>query len=146
MPKPATSGNSATIALHFFYVEIAGEVWPQTVKSIGFEKAQTPLAQLGEVARVNAKTFECAPARLRRSRGHRRMDRAHVNVDRVEQQGGAVWICIKPALKRDLLEVFRLAGARLDLRLIHVLDVRLLPVVSLRADGGNIQTMRGFHV
>ena len=74
------------------------------------------------------------------------MNRAHVNVDRVEQQRGAIRIRIEPALEGNLFEVFRLAGAWLDLRLVHVLDIGLLPVVSFGSDGGNVETMRGFEI
>src|SRR5881394_2529128 len=74
------------------------------------------------------------------------MNRAHVNVDRVEQEGGAVWIGIQPAFESDLLEVFGLAGAWLDLRLVQILDVGLLPVMCFGADGGNVETKRRFKV
>src|SRR6201989_2246517 len=74
------------------------------------------------------------------------MDRAHVNVDRIEQQSRAVWVSIEPALESTLFEMFRFAGARIDLRLVHELDVRLLPVVSFGADGGDVETVRGFEI
>ena len=74
------------------------------------------------------------------------MNGAHVNVDRIEQQRRAVWVRVEPALESDLFEVFRFSGARLDFRLVHVLDVRLLPVVSFSTDGGNIEAMRCFEV
>ena len=38
------------------------------------------------------------------------------------------------------------ACAWLDLRLVHVLDVRLLPVVSFGADCGNVETVCGFEI
>jgi hypothetical protein len=74
------------------------------------------------------------------------VDRTRVNVDRIEQRGCAVRIRVEPALEGDLFEVFRLSRARLDLRLVHVLDVRLLPVVRFSADGGNVEAMRGFEI
>src|SRR3712207_7009082 len=46
----------------------------------------------------------------------------------------------------DLLEVLRPAGARVRLRLVHELDVGLLPVVRLGADGGDVEPVRGLHV
>ena len=74
------------------------------------------------------------------------MHRAHVNVDRVEQQRGAVRIGVEPTLESNLLEVFWFSGARLDLRIVHVLDVGLLPVMSYGADSGNVEPERGFQV
>jgi len=44
MPKPAASGNAATIALHFLDIQIAGQIWPQAFEAIRFKKAQAPLA------------------------------------------------------------------------------------------------------
>src|SRR5436309_4226979 len=74
------------------------------------------------------------------------MHSAHVNIDRVEQQGRAVWIRVQPTLERDLLEMLGPARARLDLRLVEIFKIRLLPVVRFRADSGNVESMRGFHV
>src|SRR6185437_11807713 len=96
--------------------------------------------------RVNTKSLESTSTRFSRGCSHRGMDRAQVNVDRIEQQRRAVWIRVEPAFESDLFEVFRLTGARIDLRLVHVLDVRLLPVMRFSADGGNIEAMRGFEV
>ncbi len=71
---------------------------------------------------------------------------AHVDVDGVEQQRRAVQVRVEPALERDLFEMLRLSRARLDFRLIQVLEISLLPIVRFGADGGNIQAMGGFHV
>jgi hypothetical protein len=38
-----------------------------------------------------------------------------------------------------LFEVFWFSSARLDLRLVHELDVGLLPVVGLGTDSGNVE-------
>ena len=74
------------------------------------------------------------------------MHRPHVNVDRVEQQRRAVRIRVEPAFEGNLLEMFWLTGARLDLRLGHVFEISLLPVMRDRADGGNVEAVCGFHV
>src|SRR6266550_7913908 len=111
------------------------------MKTVGCKKAHAPLAQLREITGIDAEALEGAPARGCGSSGHGGMDRAHVNVDRVEQQRGAVWVCIEPTLKRDLLEMLCFTGARFDLRLVHVFDIRLLPVMRFGADGGNVQSM-----
>src|SRR5947209_6618460 len=42
--------------------------------------------------------------------------------------------------------MFWLTGARFDLRLVQVFQVSLLPVMRFRADCGNVQPMRRFHV
>src|SRR6266498_313365 len=116
------------------------------MKSIGFEKTQTPLAQLRKIAGVDTETFESATPCLCRSSSHGCMNCAHVHINRVEQQGGTVRIRVEPALKRHLFEMFWLACARFDLRVRHVLDVGLLPVVRFGANSGYIEAMRGFHI
>src|SRR6266498_25251 len=116
------------------------------MKSIGFEKAQAPLAQLREIPGVHTETFESATPCLCRSSSHGCMNCAQVHINRVEQQGGAVRIRVEPALKRDLFEMFWFARARFDLRVRHVLDVGLLPVVRFGANSGYIEAMSGFHV
>lgn len=42
--------------------------------------------------------------------------------------------------------MFWLARARFNLRLSHVLDIRLLPVVRFGTHGGDVQTMCSFHI
>ena len=42
--------------------------------------------------------------------------------------------------------MFWLTGARFDLRLVQVFKISLLPVMRFRADCGNVQAMRRFHV
>src|SRR5574341_1023008 len=42
--------------------------------------------------------------------------------------------------------MFGLPGAGFDLGLVQIFEIRLLPVVRLSADGGNVQAMRSFHV
>ena len=74
------------------------------------------------------------------------MHRAHVDIDRIKQQCRAIWIRVQPTLERDLLEMLGPARARLDLRLVEIFKIRLLPVVRFRADSGNVESMRGFHV
>src|ERR1043165_5005841 len=74
------------------------------------------------------------------------MNRAHVNVDRVEQQRRSVRVRVEPAFERDLLEVFRLAGAWLDLGTVHVLDVSLLPVMRFSTDRGQIESKSRFEI
>ena len=64
MPNPATSGNSATIFLTFSTVEIASEIRAQAGQAVRREETQTPLAELGEISRVDAKTFERAATRF----------------------------------------------------------------------------------
>src|SRR6476620_8287473 len=74
------------------------------------------------------------------------MHSAHINVNGVEQQRGAVWVCVEPALKGDLIEMFRLACAWFYLRLGQVVDVRLLAVMRSPSHSWNVQTMGGFHI
>src|SRR6185503_9318994 len=103
-------------------------------------------AQFSEVARVDAEPFERASSRFSGSGGHYRMNRTHVNVDRVEQQSRTVRVRVQPTFKSYLLKMLWLTRARFDLRVIHEFDISLLPVVGLGADGGNVETMRSFHV
>src|SRR2546425_8930477 len=74
------------------------------------------------------------------------MRRPHVDVNRIQQQRRAVGVRIEPTLKRYLLKMLWLAGARLNLRLVHEFEVSLLPIVRFGADGGNVQTMGSLHV
>ena len=48
-------------APHFFHVQIAGEIWSQSMKSIRLEESQAPLTKLCQIAGVNAKSFERTP-------------------------------------------------------------------------------------
>src|SRR6266567_5636017 len=132
--------------LQLFHGQIAGEVWPQPGQAVRFKKSQAPFTQFCQIAGIDAETFEGPSPSIRRSRGHRCMDCAHVDIDRIEQQGRTIRVRVEPALKGDLLEMFWLAGARLDFRIVQVFKIGLLPVMRFGADGWNVESMRGFHV
>jgi hypothetical protein len=117
-----------------FNVQIARQDGHQIVQIVRLEEAQTPRAEFGEIARIDAKAFEGATAFRAGSGGHRRVRCAGVHVNRVEQKRRALRVGVEPTLEGDLLEMFGASGARLDLRLVHVGDVSLLPVVRGGAD------------
>ena len=116
------------------------------MESVCFKKFQAPFAEFGQVAGIDAESLERLAPGFRRSRRHRRVDGAHVNVDGVEQQRRAVGIRVQPSLESDLLEMLRLTGARFDFRIVEISEKCLLPVMRDCADGGNVEAMSGFHV
>ena len=97
-----------------FDVKISRKIRAQTMQSISFKKLEAPSSEFGQVAGINTESFESFAALLSRSCRHRRMHRAHVNVDRIQQQRRAVWIRVEPAFESNLFEVLRLSRSRLD--------------------------------
>src|SRR4029453_10405305 len=104
------------------------------------------LTELRKIARIDSESLERASSLFGTGCGHSGMHCTHVNVDGIEQQRGAVWVGIEPAFEGDLFEMFGLTGAWFKLRVVHVLDVSLLPVVRFGTNRRDIKTMGCFHV